>query len=301
MNNIWVRIFGKIKDYIDSIITILTTTGSEPAAYASDTIENVNKGLYDELASLGQFITFPVSTEYHTVYEAKRFELQEYATSGGNSYPYTYTPYPFSYNGELAILYRVATTFNSFSSYVYFYSDSSYISIQNTITAITYVEYSGGLKVYGFTSDPNTGFTTYYKQSYDTNWESILVESLTEPYYGGNSRFMNYRESVMPASGGSYYRNITRPTNVIVGEFPISYYSKYINTPQKTDSGWVWSCFDKVIFTDDDYLTTRMIQFNDPMLIGHSIVFKEVSNKVFYLTDIYRLYIDGRIERFKID
>ena len=254
------------------------------------------------MAALGQFITYPIPVEYHSVYEAKRFELQEYATSGGNSYPYAYTPYPFSYNGELAVLYRVATTFNSFSSYIYFYSDSSYISIQSTIPAITFIEYSGGLKIYGLSSDPNTGFATYYKQSYNTNWESTSVETLTEPYYGGDSRFMNYRESVMPISGGSYYRNITTPRQVIVGEFPISAFgNQYINVPQKIDSGWVWGCFDKVIFTDDDYLTTRMIQFNDPMLIGHNIVFKEVSNKVFYLTDIYRLYTDGRIERFRID
>jgi hypothetical protein len=299
MNQAWLRIYRKVKSYVATIITILTSAGTEPAAYADTSIEETNKGLYDELASLGQFVTYPIPYEYHTVYEAKRFELQDYTQT------YSYQPYPFSYDGELAVLYHVPTSTNAFADYIYFYSDSTYVSILCNLTAITHVEYTNGLQIYGITGDPNTGVVTYYQQSYDEEWLSTSIVTMSSAYYGTDSSIMSTIETVRPASGGLYYRRAT-DWDVMVGNFPINMYgTNCISVPQKLGDGWFWSCFDKAIFTDDDYLTTRIIQFDDPMLIGHTvrdvIFFKRLPHRVFYLTDIYRFYYDGRIERYRID
>lgn len=308
MNNNWVRIFKKVKEYTENLITILTSTGSKPAGDLL-TIENSNSLIYDELASLGQFIGYPIPVEYHVTFETKRFELQNYASSGGNYYPYSYQPYPFDYNGDLAVLYRYSTGTNAYAYALYFYSDSTYVSLPCTIPYITYVEFNGSLFVYGLNQDPNIGIESYYKQTFDSNYLLTNTETLSEPYFGGDSRFMPFIELIFSSSGGYYYQNSEKTYNIIKGEFPVTNFGTLdISVPQKLSDGWFWSCFDKCIFTDENYIPTRMIQFNDPMLMGHSngiathadprIV---AGNNTFYLADIYRLYDDGRIERFKID
>ena len=278
----WVRIASAVKTAISNVTTIFTATGLEPATGDVDTIENSNKLIYDEIASLGTIITYPVPVEYRTCYDAKpMYNASAEFTTGGARYARSLYPFGAEYNGGAAFLFtaprRVGSDSNLSKSYIYLYDSETDIEIDNKWSGTGIVcrfTYDGEFHVYTV-SNPDTGrYSEYIYNEDGTYSRSEIVTSL-----------LDYR-------------------GIISDEYKISCINMavpetYKFIPQKIEDSFFIGMGDKGYWFDENFAVTKIVFFGEPMLIGHGL--NSLKQAVYAIGDsYYRVSMYGKIERFSL-
>jgi hypothetical protein len=278
----WVRIASAIKTAIANVTAIFTATGSEPVAGDVDTIENSNKLIYDEIASLGRIITYPIPVEYRTCYEAKLWHNDDadYTVGGVHSARLFYQ-FATAYEGGAAMLftfpYRVGSDVNLSKSYIYLYDSEVGLEIDNkwggtgTVCKFTY---DGEFHVYT-ASNPDTG--RYYEYIYNADGTYSRSETVTSIF---DYRGMNADEFKMSC------------VNMLVQDT-----FKFI--PQQIGDTFFVGMGDKGYWFDENYAVTKIVFFGEPILMGHGL--NSLKQAVYAIGDsYYRVSMYGKIERFKL-
>lgn len=278
----WVRIASAVKTAISNVTTIFTTTGSEPVAGDVDTIENSNKLIYDEIATLGQIITYAIPVEYRTSYDAKiwRNEDTDY-TSGGVSHSRQFYQFATAYDGGVAVLftypYRVGSDINLPKSYIYLYDSDTELEIDNkwggtgTVCKFTY---DGEFHIFTV-SNPDTGRYAEYIYGADGVYSRSEIVTSIFDYRGMNSD--EYKISCINMA------------------FPETF--KFI--PQQIGDTFFIGMGDKGYWTDENYAVTKVVFFGEPMLMGHGL--NSLKQAVYAIGDsYYRVSMYGKMERFKL-
>ena len=277
----WIRIFSAIKTAVNNVIAIFTATGSEPASGDVDTIENSNKLIYDEIASLGRIIVYPVPVEYRTCYEAKiwRNTTTDYSV-GGNRYSRMFYTFITEYEGGIAILfiypYRYGSDSNLTKSYIYLYSTEVVLEIDNKWTSknVCKFTYDGEFHMYT-TSNPDTG--TYGQYIYSS--DGVYLRSTTKT---GLFNFRGMMEDEYKIS---------------CIDFSVLDTIKFV--PQQIGDSYFIGIGDKGYWFDSSYSVTKIVFFNEPLLIGHGT--NNLKQTIYVTGDsYYRVSMYGKIERFAV-
>ncbi len=288
----WLRIIGPIIKLLNSVLTIFTTTGSEPATGDVDTIENSNKLIYDEISLLDRVITYPIPVEYRTCYDAKVWYNEETNYSvGGKSKTRYWSTYITNYNDTAAILFSDKKIYGSDKNidyaYIYLYDTDDEIRIQCLWKDYPVkFEYDGNFNIYVVDS---TVYNTYTKYIFDIAGTLISKEGISGVFSasqmtarsGTNSSVLSL--SVLPFSCVNLYAPET-----------FRFY------PQEINGEYFVGLGDKGYYFNYDYKNTRIVFFNEPLLIGHGLVPNYKHNIKIVGDSYYRTNQYGKIERFKL-
>lgn len=294
----WARILGSIITAIKNVLTIFTTTGSEPVAGDVDTIENTNKLISDEIASLNTIITYSIPVEYRTCYEAKTWYNSDTNYSfGGRAFTRTWLPLITGFNDTSAFLFstgqEVGSSANITSNYIYLYETGTEIPIvRYWKTLPVKFEFDGtNFNVYAIL---DVRKNTYTKYSYSIDGTFLSSETIADVY--------NVVHAVV--SSTSTEGNILKSD---LGYFVSPFTCINLNNPatfrflpQEVGDKLFIGVGDKGYYFNQDYAVTKIVFFNEPMLIGHGLTPRMIQNIKIVGDSYYRVNQYGKVERFKL-
>jgi len=288
----WLRVIGPVLKLLANIAAIFTTVGAEPVTGDVDTIENTNKLIYDEIALLDQVISYPIPVEYRSCYEAKVWYNNETNYSvGGKTYTRKWSTYITNYEDTAAVLFSDKKTYGSDSNleyaYIYLYETDYEIKISCLWKEYPVkFEYDGTFNVYTLLSEYTN---SYAKYMFDTEGSLVAKETVSNIF--------------IPSK--IYSRSGTNSTVVGNNVLPFTCINLYSPEtlrfyPQEIDGEYFIGMGDKGYYFDGDYKNTKIVFFNEPLLIGHGLVPRYKHNIKVIGDSYYRTNQYGKIERFKL-
>lgn len=281
------KFFSCIK-YFLSAETILELSGDSPPDPSTDTLEGINRNLYDELSLFSGRILYPCETEYHTVYRFYNMKLPMQKR---------FVPYFVENNGSLEIL-SITSSSPLYRSVITRYSiEDESLSIFDGAINISYdilydIEYS--------TEDSAYRVSTMTKQTippYSFRFLDILINT-------------DLSDSEFTSVDSFRYRGFKTYSSTQIEIFP---HQNNFNL-QLIGDLYYFSLGHKIFIFDENFSVQKIIFLNNSNLLGTSDEYyqprltgrqyarfeRNFCKSYIYNNEAYVCNCTGNLERYKI-